>query len=304
VAASTTCRDRFRNPYATHNRLVAAQREEDRFRNDAIPEPSELVVRLGDVWKLGPHRLMCGDATIKNHVQRLRSGARPHLMVTDPPYGVNYDPRLRLLTRGGSIRSSGKVMNDDKADWQHAWDLFDGEVVYVFHAGVHSATVQLGLEASGFVIRAQLIWVKSHFAISRGDYHPQHEPFFYAVRGSSHWAGGRSQSTVWQVDQVPKAEKTGHGTQKPVGLMLRAIENSSQPGDGVYDPFVGSGTTIIAATMTDRICFAMDLDPAYCTIAIERWQNFTGKQAVLEATGQTYAEVKRERLGYPKGDGA
>jgi DNA modification methylase len=123
------------------------------------------------------------------------------------------------------------------------------------------------------------------------------------VRGSSHWVGGRNQSTVWPFDRVPSDEKTGHGTQKPVGLMLRAIENSSLPGDGVYDPFVGSGTTIIAAARTDRFCYAMELDPDYATRSIKRWQNFTGKQAVLGATGQTFSEVKRERL-VARGDAA
>jgi DNA modification methylase len=241
---------------------------------------------------LGEHRLLCGNATLKSDVQRLLAGARPHLTTTDPPYRVDYCPERRVQARGGSVRSSGKVMNDDRADWTEAWKLFDGHVAYVFHAGIHSAVVQQSLEGCGFGIRAQLIWVKSNFAISRGDYHPQHEACFYAVRGSSHWAGGRDQSTVWEFGQVPKGEKTGHGTQKPVALMIRAIQNSSQSGDGVYDPFVGSGTTIVAATVTERVCYAMDLDPHYCTIAIERWQQFTGKQAVLEATGQTYAEVK------------
>jgi DNA modification methylase len=284
------------SPHAAYNRLVAAQREDDRLRNDAAPEPSEPVVRLGDLWLLGEHRLLCGDATVKNDVMRVLDGASPHLMITDPPYGVNYDPESRVEARGGSIRSIGKVMNDDRADWRGAWEQFDGDVVYLFHAGKHSATAQLSLEVTGFEIRSQCIWYKSNFAISRGDYQQQHEPFFYAVRGPSHWAGARDQSTVWEVGQVPKDEKTGHGTQKPVALIIRAIENSSQPGDGVYDPFVGSGTTIMAASETDRICYAMDLDPVYCTVAIERWQILTGKQAVFEATGKTYAEVKRERL--------
>jgi DNA modification methylase len=286
--------DEAGSPHAAYERLVTAQREEEHPEKDSVPQPFGTVVRSGDLWQLGEHRLQCGDATIKADVQRMLGGARPHLMVTDPPYGVNYDPSWRVKARGGTIRSSGRVSNDDRGNWEDAWALFEGEVVYLFFPGIHSATVQLGLEACGFQIRAQIIWVKRHFALSRGDYHQQHEPCFYAVRGSSHWAGGRDQSTVWD-GRVSNEEKTGHGTQKPVSVIIRAIENNSQPGDGVYDPFVGSGTTIIAATMTDRVCYAMDLDPAYCTVAIERWQQFTENHATLEATGQTYAEVKRER---------
>jgi hypothetical protein len=208
--------DKAGSPHAAYKRLVAAQREEDRSGNDAIPEPTDPVVRLGDVWLLGEHRLLCGDATSKTDGERLLNGARPHLMVTDPPYGLNYDPNWRIQARGGSVRSSGKVMNDHRADWREAWALFDGEVAYVFHSGIHSAVAQVSLDASGFEVRAQIIWVKSNFALSRGDYQPQHEPCFYAVRGSSHWAGGRTQSTVWQFGRVPNGEKTGHGTQKPV----------------------------------------------------------------------------------------
>jgi DNA modification methylase len=285
------------SPHAAYKRLLTAQQGDELVRKDAVPKPAKSAVLLGDIYWLDKHRLACGDATIANHVKRLLTGVRPHLMITDPPYGVNYQPEWRLKSIGGTIRASGKVMNDDRADWRDAWKHFGGNVAYVFHAGTQSAVVQLSLEAEKFVIRAQCIWRKPHFVISRADYHSQHEPFFYAVRGSSHWAGGRDQSTVWEVAQVTKGEKTGHSTQKPVPLIIRAIENSSQPGDSVYDPFVGSGTTIIAATLTNRICYAMDLDPTYCAVAIERWQNFTGKKAVLEATGQTYAEVKHERLG-------
>jgi DNA modification methylase len=286
--------DEAGSPHAAYNRLIAAQREEMYPEKDSVPQPSSTVVALGDLWQLDKHRLLCGDGTAMTDVQRLLAGACPHLMVTDPPYGVNYDPSRRVRARGGTIRSSGRVTNDDRADWKDAWALFEGEVAYVFYASLQSAVVQLGLEACGFQIRAQIIWVKPNFALSLGDYHQHHEPCFYAVRGCSHWTGRRDQSTIWH-GSVPNDEKTGHGTQKPVSLIIRAIENSSQPGDGVYDPFVGSGTTIIAATMTDRICFAMDIDPAYCTVAIERWQQFTKTTAILEATGRTYAEVKRQR---------
>ncbi len=132
--------------------------------------------------------------------------------------------------------------------------------------------------------------------ISRGDYHPKHEPCWYAVRkgGKGHWSGDRKQTTVWDIPKPHKSE-TGHSTQKPVECMKRPIENNSKPGDYVYEPFSGSGTTIIAAEMTGRRCLAIELNPAYVDVAVRRWEEFTGKTAALEATGQTFQEVQDER---------
>jgi DNA modification methylase len=252
---------------------------------DEVPEPPvEPIAKLGDVWQLGRHRLVCGDATKAEDVAKALAGVRPHLMVTDPPYGVDYDPDWR----NQADRANGKpygasaiglVENDDRSDWREAWTLFPGTVIYCWHAGRHASTVQASLEAGGFEIINQVIWAKDHFVISRGDYHWQHEPCWYAVRkGKKHqWAGDRSQSTLWQIAH-PKSE-TGHGAQKPVECMKRPIENNSSPGQAVYDPFVGSGTTIIAAEMTGRACHALEINPAYVDVSIERWQNFTGEKA-------------------------
>jgi DNA modification methylase len=153
---------------------------------------------------------------------------------------------------------------------------------------------------AGFETRALIIWTKPHFVFDGAHYHSQYEGCFYAVRKgrNAHCQIRCDQSDVWPIvaDADGRDGRTIHGTQKPVDCMLRPIENSSQPGDAVYDPFVGSGTTIIAAEIAERRCYAMDIDPLYCTVAIERWQNFTGREAILEATGQTFAEVKNERL--------
>jgi DNA modification methylase len=150
------------------------------------------------------------------------------------------------------------------------------------------------LEACGFTRRAHVIWVKDRFTLGRGDYHWQHEPLWYCVKGTAHWTGDRKQSTVWN---IPAREDRGHGhgTQKPAECMRRPILNNSSAGQAVYDPFVGSGTTIIAAEMTGRICHAIELSPAYVDVAVRRWQAFTGKTAALEASGRTYAEAADER---------
>jgi DNA modification methylase len=269
---------------------------------DAAPALPEVpTARVGDVWLLGRHRLVCGDATKAQDAACALNGVEPHLMVTDPPYGVNYDPAWR---EGADLeigkRSKGKVQNDDRADWREAWALFPGSTAYVWHSGLHTALVQETLIAAGFSTRAQIIWVKQHFVLSRGDYHWQHEPCWYAVRGKGSYAGDRKQTTVWEIKNNNSFGNANHertwglGTQKPVECMKRPIENNSSIGQAVYDPFIGSGTTIIAAEMTGRACHAMEIDPRYCDVSIERWQSFTGKEAKLDG-GSTFAKVLKKR---------
>jgi len=297
-----------------------------RTEPDAAPAPPKLAVsRLGDTWLLGGHhRLRNGSSTNPEDVAALLEGEKPHLMVTDPPYGVNYDPAWRneIMRADGSMvgaRATGKVLNDDIADWTEAWRLFPGHVAYVWHGGLHSATVQSSLEAAGLKVRAQVIWNKKRMAIGRGAYHWKHEPAFYAVKEgaddcwqterfaddhevasyavkegeTSKWVGGRKQSTVWDIDHVKN--DTGHGTQKPVECMRRPIVNNSRIGDAIYEPFDGSGSTIIAAHVAGRRAFAMELNPAYVDVAVRRWQDFTGGVAILDGDGHTFAEVARAR---------
>ena len=256
---------------------------------DAVSQP-------GDVWLLGKHRIMCGDSTSADHVKTLLGGGMPHLMVTDPPYGVEYDADWRnkaLRADGTPIagRAVGKVLNDDRADWREAWALFPGDVAYVWHAGSRSHVVADSLVACGFNLYSLIVWGKNTLVIGRGHYHPKHEPCWYAVRKgkTGHWQGDRKQTTLWEIDKPQKSE-TGHSTQKPIECMKRPIENNSKPGDGVYEPFSGSGTTIIAAEQTGRRCYAMELSPNYVDVAVRRWQNFTGKRAVLESTGHPFPE--------------
>ncbi|MBL6081392.1 site-specific DNA-methyltransferase [Belnapia sp. T18] len=255
---------------------------------DAVPKaPAEPVTHPGDVWLLGRHRLVCGDSTTPEAVEAALGGVRPHLMVTDPPYGVEYDPAWRNRAGLSTTRRIGAVANDDRADWRAAWALFPGEVAYVWHGALHAAAVAESLTACDFEIRAQIVWAKDRLVLGRGHYHWQHEPCWYAVRKAAggHWAGGRKQTTLWQIASRGQDAETVHGTQKPVECMRRPIENNSSPGQAVYEPFGGSGTTLIAAEMTGRACHAIELSPAYVDVAVTRWQAFTGQQAVREGDG-------------------
>ena len=261
------------------------------YPSDADAEPqidkadelrSKWGVELGQVWQLGEHRIICGNSTSAQVVTKLLGSDKPHLMVTDPPYGVEYDSSWRedaMPEKNTPNGARGKVSNDDKADWTEAWKLFDGDVAYVWHAGNKAHTVAESLIASDLLIRAQIIWAKHQFVIGRGDYHPHHEPCWYAVRKGrvGHYNGDRTQSTLWEIDK-PKKSETGHSTQKPIECMERPIRNNSKPGDLIYEPFSGSGTTIIACERTGRKCRAIELNPAYVAVAIQRWADATGKE--------------------------
>lgn len=263
---------------------------------DEIPAPPERTTTLpGDVWLLGRHRLICGDSTKGSDVERVLNGVKPHLLVSDPPYGVNYDPSWRDNLAEGSDLARGKVLNDDRADWREAWALFPGDVAYVWCASLHSHEVAASLLASGFDLRSQIVWDKTRLVIGRGDYHWQHEPAWYAVmKGKKgHWSGDRKQTTVWAIPHRKSA--SGHGTEKPVECMKRPIENNSSLGQAVYEPFCGSGTTIIAAEMTGRCCLAIELNPIYVDVAVQRWQEFTGEAAMLEGDGRPFAAVRADR---------
>jgi DNA modification methylase len=272
---------------------------------DDVPEPpAQPTTVLGDVWLLGKHRLICGDSTNPADVEQVLNGVRPHLCVSDPPYGVEYDPAWRQ-DRGIASEglAKGTVLNDDRADWREAWALFPGDVIYCWHAALQSDAFMASLKAEGFQIRSQIIWDKTRLIIGRGDYHFQHEPCIYAVRRgrTGHWPGDRKQTTIWSIPH--RKSTSGHGTEKPVECMRRPIENNSSPGQAIYEPFSGSGTTIIAAEMTGRVCHAIELNPAYVDVAVQRWEEFTGQKAALEGSGRFYADVRAHRLAEGPRDG-
>ena len=278
---------------------------------DSVPEITEQpVTRLSDIWSLGRHRIRCGDSTSSADVAQVLAGAEPHLMVGDPPYGVGYQPswRSRCKLSGGKL-AQGKVLNDDRADWREAFALFPGNVAYVWFGALHGDVAAAGLTACGFQLRAQIVWVKQHFTLSRGDYHWKHETCWYAVREgkASHWQGDRTQTTVWEIannnpfGNRQREQSWGHGTQKPVECMRRPIVNNSRPGQAIYDPFLGSGTSLIAAEMTGRVCYGLELSPAYVDVIVRRWQLFTGHSAIHQASGQSFEECADRQDRDPSG---
>lgn len=278
--------------------------DDELARAEETPEaPAKPVSIEGDVWVLGNHRIICGDSTKAETVEKLLGSVKPHLMVTDPPYGVSYDATWRGKAghAGMGKNRTGVVMSDDKADWREAWDLFPGNIAYVWHSGLHSGTVAESLTTSGFSLRAQIIWNKSVMAMSRGDYHWKHESCWYAVRGTGSWQGDRKQTTVWDLKSPihimsgSDEQKTVHPTQKPVDCHRRPIINNSSPGQAIYEPFSGSGTTIIAAEMTGRHCYAIELNPAYVDVAVKRWEQFTGSKATLDGDGRTFEQIDEAR---------
>jgi len=262
---------------------------------DEVPEPPvDPITKPGDLWILGEHRLLCGDSTKAEDVERLMDGAKPFVMVTDPPYGVKLDQSWRDVALGDKAMGPGNaniVTNDERADWTEAWALFPGDVAYVWHAGKFADVVMQSLRNVKLEPVQQIIWNKSVMIMGRSDYHFKHEPCWYAVRkGKSHgWIGDRKQTTV--IDAAPpnhimggsKEEKTPHPTQKPIACMVELMKNHA--GD-IYEPFCGSGTTLIAAEQLGRKCYGMEISPQYCDVIVARWEKLTGQKAVLEEGGQ------------------
>jgi DNA modification methylase len=284
----------------TPDELELENTESPEIEEEELPEPpKDPVTKLGDLYELGPHRLLCGDSTIEADVAKCLAGAKPILMVTDPPYGVSYDAAWRENAPGslGNKWAKGKVKNDDKADWQVAYSLFPGSVTYIWHASLFCHIVINDLQECGFDIVSQIIWVKNHLVLSRGDYHWKHESCLYAVKeGHKHnWYGDRKQTTTWEISNMnafggskEEDERTAHSTQKPLECMAKPIRNNTAKGEGVYDPFLGSGTTLIAAENLGRICYGIEIDPSYCDITVNRWiktMQKNNKEIMLKKNG-------------------
>ena len=260
---------------------------------DAVPDaPAVPVTALGDVWVMGRHRLMCGDSTSVDAVDRLMAGRKANMLHTDPPYGVDYEG----------------VPNDHLKDAQLEAFLHDalscaftalapGSNIYVWHADITALEFISAFRSSGFKqARPPTIqWVKPSLTMSQGDYHSQNEPCLYGWKEGSGRVRvkDRKQTTIWKCDRTDEAKV--HPTMKPVELCQRAIENSSDVNGIVLDLFGGSGSTLIACEKTARDCRMMELDPKYCDVIIKRWQDFTGQTATLEGDGRTFAEIEAER---------
>jgi len=286
-----------------------------------IPEPpANPVAAVGDIWLLGNHRLICGDCTDPAVVARVLDGAKPLLLVTDPPYGIELDSEWRdragLNGCGAAEPSYMKhrteghtqttISGDTRADWSEAFELVPSlQVAYVWHASVFTREVLNGLERIGFLYPQQIIWNKGRVVLTRTHYWYQHEPCWYVRKKRAPWYGkpGSENATIWD-SASPKfimggsgEEKFDHPTQKPVELMRKPIRNHTIPGEAIYEPFCGSGTTLIAAEETGRNCYGVELDPKYVDVIVRRWQSFAGKQATLDGDGRAFDEIAAERTG-------
>ena len=280
------------------------------------PLPEVATSRSGDLWRLGQHRVLCGDATSPEMVERLLAGRQPVLMVTDPPYGIELDSEWRdraglngcglaepsYLKRTEGHRNTS-ISSDTRADWSEAFALVASlDVAYVWHASKFTREVLDGLLRIGFLHHQQIIWNKGRTVLTRTHYWFQHEPCWYVRKKNAPWYGKPGEnSTIWD-SPSPKfimggsdEDKFDHPTQKPVELMRRPIINHTKRGELVYDPFLGSGTTLVATELTGRVCCGLELDPKYVDVIIGRWQNMSGQEATLDGAGATFQEVQLQR---------
>jgi DNA modification methylase len=257
--------------------------EDDFDEEEALGAIGEPITRLGNIWKMGGHRLFCGDATSEDDAAALMDGAFADLVVTDPPYNVDYE---------GATKDKLKIQNDKMGDsdfFQFLADSFlrmyesskKGAAIYVFHADSEGYNFRSAFKAAGYALRQCLIWVKNSMVMGRQDYQWQHEPILYGWKdGASHaWYSDRKQTTLIHFDRPMRNAE--HPTMKPIGLCAYLIGNSSKEGDVVLDPFGGSGSTLIACEQTGRVCYMMELDPKYCDVIVKRWETMTGETAEL-----------------------
>jgi DNA modification methylase len=290
----------------------------------APPLPENPVSRPGDLWVCGnrrnQHRVLCGDATSPETVARLLGDRKPFLMITDPPYGIELDSEWR--DRAGlngcgpaeasymKHRTEGhtetKISGDTRADWSEAFELVPSlQIAYVWHASMFTREVLDGLLRIGFQHHQQIIWDKQRTVLTRTLYWFQHEPCWFVRKKNAVWYGKAGEnSTIWACPS-PKFimggskdeadEKQDHPTQKPVELMRRPLLNHTKRGEAVYEPFLGSGSTLAAAEITERVCWGIELDPKYVDVVITRWQSLTGGKATLDGDGRTFEEIAQER---------
>ncbi len=248
-------------------------------KDDLVPElPREHVAQVGDIWQLGNHRIMCGDSVKKEDIEKLMDGKKADMVFTDPPYGINYE--------GGSKKR--EKMENDTVDVKPFYtNVFTnmlavckkGASAYIWHASIETHIAIQAFIDSGWDYKQDIIWNKNNSTFGRRDFHWKHEPCIYGwVKGSTHnWYGDRKQVTVWDIDRPLRSDE--HSTIKPVKLGTKAITLSSKQDDIVLDLFLGSGSTLIAAEKTGRICYGMEIDPCYVDVIIKRWELYTNKKA-------------------------
>jgi DNA modification methylase len=289
---------------------------------DAAPPPPDFpVTRPGDLWLCGKpphqHRVLCGDATSPKAVARLLGERKPLLLVTDPPYGISLDSEWRdraglngcgpaeasYMKQRTEGHTETTISGDTRADWSAAFELVPSlQIAYVWHASVFTREVLDGLLRIGFLHHQQIIWNKGRAVLTRTPYWFAHEPCWFVRKKNAPWYGKPGENTTVWDSPSPKfimggsdEEKFDHPTQKPVELMRRPILNHTKRGDLVYEPFLGSGTTLAAAELTKRVCCGLELDPKYADVTVQRWQGLTGEKAKLDGDGRTFEEIARER---------
>lgn len=275
-------------------RDITGSKEDDFDVDQALNEIEEPVTKVGDIWLLGKHRLMCGDSTSKENVEKLIKKEQVNLILTDPPYNVDYSSKNKMLNysdKGNRIQVP--IENDNRNDVEFYnfllksfRNMFEvakyGCSIYIFHADTEGLNFRTAFKSVGFKLAQCLIWVKNNFVIGRQDYQWKHEPILYGWKeGKAHYfIDSRSQNTVLEFDKPTRNAE--HPTMKPIDLLVYLIKNSSKENDLILDLFGGSGSTLIAAEQTERTCYMMELDPKYCDVIIKRWENLTGKKAILE----------------------
>jgi len=296
--------------------------DSDEQADVAPPLPENPVSRLGDLWLCGnrrnQHRVLCADATSPEAVARLLGDRKPFLMTTDPPYGIELDSEWRdraglngcgpaqasYMKKRTEGHTETTISGDTRADWSEAFALAPSlQIAYVWHASLYTREVLDGLLRIGFLHHQQLIWDKGRTVLTRTLYWFQHEPCWFVRKKNAPWYGKAGEnSTIWACPS-PKfimggsdEEKFDHPTQKPVELMRRPLLNHTKRGESVYDPFLGSGTTLAAAEITERVCWGIELDPKYVDVAVKRWQGLTVGKATLEGDGRTFDEIAEDRL--------
>lgn len=276
--------------------------EDDFDVNQFVEDHPELKTKLGQLWKLGDHYLLCGDATKSEDIDKLLQGKKADLVVTDPPYNVAVSSDSQELQESGR----GKIMNDNMSDSDfddfltavfnnYSASMNPSAAIYVFHGSSYQREFENAMNAAGIVVRSQCIWVKNNATFGWSQYRWQHEPVFYAFKkgAAPAWYGDRKQSTVWQDDlledlpatvwRVNRDDTTKyyHPTQKPLSLIAIPVRNSSKRNDVVLDLFGGSGSTLMTCDQLERVCFTLELDQIFCDVIIERWEQATGNKAEL-----------------------
>ncbi len=292
---------------------------DEEMADQAPPLPEVAATRSGDLWICGEHRVLCGDATSAEDVARLLGEGKPRLLVCDPPYGISLDSEWRdraginkhgpaeasYMKRRTEGHTETTISGDTRADWSEAFELVPSlAICYVWHASIYTREVLEGLLRIGFLYPQQIIWNKGRAVLTRSLYWFAHEPCWFVRKKNAPWYGKAGEnSTIWE-SPSPKfimggsdEDKFDHPTQKPVDLMRRPILNHTKRGELVYDPFLGSGTTLAAAELTERSCLGLELDPKYVDVVVQRWQQLTNRKATLDGDGRTFEEIKAERVG-------